>query len=93
MPLQLAFALLLRECLPGLLRPAQVFDPAFEGVDVALLRRLDMHVMEENEGGQRLAHVPTLFYMPHCEVRRVEAAHVVFCLPHREVRREASQSC
>ena len=30
-------------------------------------------VLDEDEGGRRVAHVPTLFYLPHCEDTLTEA--------------------
>lgn len=69
--MQLALALLLREHLPGLAGPPETYDPAFSDVDRALLAALGVHVIEVNEGGARAVSEPTLFYLPHCEVRRM----------------------
>ena len=41
---QLAFALLLRECMPGLRSPVQAFDPVFSPVDRLLLKSFDIQV-------------------------------------------------
>jgi len=65
---QLALALLLRELLPGLAGPPQLFDPAFTDVDSAVLRALGMEVIREDERGARAVEAPTLFYLPHLEV-------------------------
>lgn len=67
--MQLALALLIRDLLPGLKQPPLLFDPAFSDVDVLLLQHLGLERITVNEQGRRPAHVPTLFYMPHCEVR------------------------
>ncbi|KAI8471053.1 MAG: hypothetical protein J3K34DRAFT_458516 [Monoraphidium minutum] len=64
---QLALALLLRDLLPGLAAPPQLFDPAFSEADAALIARLGLALIPENEGGARSAAEPTLFYLPHCE--------------------------
>jgi hypothetical protein len=63
-------ATLLQQLLPGLAAPPQLYDPAFSELDSALLRHLGMAVLERDEGGQRAVDTPTLFYLPHCEVRR-----------------------
>lgn len=67
--LQLALALLLRDHLPCLAGPPEAFDPAFTEVDAALLSQLGVTPMSVNEGGARSVSEPTLFYLPHCEVR------------------------
>jgi hypothetical protein len=67
---QLALASLLADMLPGLAARPQLFDPAFSELDTALLPRLGMEVIPVDEGGGRAAEAPTLFYLPHCEVRR-----------------------
>jgi hypothetical protein len=67
---QLAYASILKDLLPGLAAPPQLFDPAFSKLDAALLPRLGMAVIPEDERGGRAAEAPTLFYLPHCEVGR-----------------------
>lgn len=74
--LQLALATLLAGLVaaPGRQGPAppppQLYDPAFSSLDRQLLARLGMEVIEQDERGARRATSPTLFYLPHCEVRR-----------------------
>ncbi|CAL5224764.1 g7503 [Coccomyxa viridis] len=63
---QLGFALLLAELLPGLTEPLSTYDPAFDDVDKALLSNLGVAVHATDEQCARVAHEPTLFYMPHC---------------------------
>jgi hypothetical protein len=70
---QLALALLLRDLLPGLSSPPQLFDPAFSATDAALIAALGCQVIATNEGGARVAEEQTLFYLPHCEVSRHRA--------------------
>lgn len=68
-PTQLALATLLQQLLPGLASPPQLYDPAFSPLDAALLQHLGMEVVGRDEGGRRPVDEPTLFYLPHCEVR------------------------
>lgn len=62
--------LLLRELLPGLQGPPQLYDPALSDVDrLLLLPQLGLSVISSNEEGRRCVEGrPTLFFLPHCEV-------------------------
>ncbi|KRX85308.1 39S ribosomal protein L2, mitochondrial [Trichinella sp. T6] len=44
-----------------------IFDPIFSDVEKNILVSKGWTLIAENERGLRLASVPTLFYMPHCE--------------------------
>lgn len=67
--LQLALVLLLRRLLPGLTAAPALYDPAFTPLDAQLLAALGLALIPLNEQGRRPAAAPTLFYLPHCEVR------------------------
>ncbi|KAG2440403.1 hypothetical protein HYH02_010291 [Chlamydomonas schloesseri] len=45
----------------------QLYDPAFDDVDVMALGKLGLQVIAVNEGGARRVSEPTFFYLPHCE--------------------------
>lgn len=65
---QCALALRLAALLqPRLASPPEAFDPVFTGLDRSVLQALGIAVLQEDEGGARVAGVPTLFYLPHCE--------------------------
>lgn len=67
--LQLAMVLLLRELLPGLQQPPQLYDPAFSELDTKLLQQMGLRVITVNEEGRRsIGRQQTLFFLPHCEV-------------------------
>lgn len=69
--LQLAMVLLLRELLPGLQQPPQLYDPAFSQLDTLLLQQMGLGVIAVNEEGRRsIGGQQTLFFLPHCEVRQ-----------------------
>jgi hypothetical protein len=70
---QLALILALRDMLPGLASPPQLYDPAFTPTDAALLAALGLALIPVDERGARAAEGPTLFYLPHCEARRGRA--------------------
>jgi hypothetical protein len=61
-------ALLLRDMLPPLASPPELFDPAFSDVDRAIMQSLQLNPIQVNESGARSVAVPTLFYLPHLEV-------------------------
>ncbi|NXX76456.1 SRR1L protein, partial [Urocolius indicus] len=65
--LQLAFLLLLLEELrvpPG---SCSLFDPAFSALEVAVLQRLGLRLLPDNEEGKHgVEGSATLFYMVHC---------------------------
>ncbi|KAL4854511.1 Protein ROOT INITIATION DEFECTIVE 3 [Chlorella vulgaris] len=63
---QLAAAQLLAAMLP-LAAAAEAYDPVFTALDRAALLHCGIEVIAHDEGGRRLAHTPTLFFMPHCE--------------------------
>ncbi|KAK9836996.1 hypothetical protein WJX81_005405 [Elliptochloris bilobata] len=65
---QLALALLLAARLPALRRPIEAYDPVFTELDRAVLADLEVQMLDADEQGRRVAAVPTLFYLPHCEV-------------------------
>lgn len=66
---QLSLALLLRDMLPNLATNPELFDPAFSDMDRMIMKALDLNAIEINESGARPVTSPTLFYLPHCEVR------------------------
>lgn len=44
-----------------------MYDPLFSPLEIAVLNRLGVAVLSENEEGKRsVAGEPTLFYMVHC---------------------------
>lgn len=64
---QLALALLLKDLLPGLAAPPELYDPAFSELDRALLARLGLELIAKDEQGARAVEEPTLFFLPHLE--------------------------
>uniref|UniRef100_G1SQP7 SRR1 domain containing n=1 Tax=Oryctolagus cuniculus TaxID=9986 RepID=G1SQP7_RABIT len=64
---QLAFLLLLLEKCQIPRSHCWVYDPLFSPLEIAVLNRLGVAVLSENEEGKRsVAGEPTLFYMVHC---------------------------
>ncbi|KAG2446268.1 hypothetical protein HXX76_000857 [Chlamydomonas incerta] len=45
----------------------ELYDPAFDDVDMLALQKLGLQVIAVNEDGARRVSEPTLFYLPHCE--------------------------
>ncbi|KAG0496015.1 hypothetical protein HPP92_000706 [Vanilla planifolia] len=67
--LQLALAILLMQELGVRVAGSiEVFDPILSSVECAVVAALGCTVVSVDEGGRREATVPTLFYMPHCEL-------------------------
>ena len=64
---QAALASLLPGLLPALSSPPEAYDPVFGPLDAAVLPLLGLSLTALNEEGRRVAHQPTLFFMPHCE--------------------------
>ncbi|XP_031498468.1 protein SENSITIVITY TO RED LIGHT REDUCED 1 [Nymphaea colorata] len=64
--LQFAFAVLLRRAL-GFVAGIEVFDPVISPVESKVMESFDFSMIPTDEQGRRVAHEPTLFFMPHCE--------------------------
>jgi len=69
---QVALASLLAGLLPALTSPPEAYDPVFTPLDEAVLPRCGLTITAHNEEGKRVATLPTLFFMPHCEVELTE---------------------
>ncbi|KAF8188379.1 SRR1-domain-containing protein [Pholiota molesta] len=50
-----------------------VYDPVFTADDLALLAELQMHVLPENRSTHYALEVPTLCFMPHCDIELYDA--------------------
>lgn len=45
---------------------ALYYDPVFRETEKKLIKRLNGTIINEDRAGKHEAHVPTLFYLPHC---------------------------
>ncbi|CAN6466300.1 unnamed protein product [Victoria cruziana] len=64
--LQFAFAVLLRRAM-GFVAGIEVFDPIISAVESKVIESFDCSMIPTDEEGRRVAHEPTIFFMPHCE--------------------------
>ncbi|XP_020276426.1 protein SENSITIVITY TO RED LIGHT REDUCED 1 [Asparagus officinalis] len=67
--LQLSLALLILDRLKPQISSIEVFDPIISTAEQAVIEQLGVAVMGVDERGRREVKVPTLFFMPHCEVQ------------------------
>lgn len=67
--LQLGLALLIYEHFKSQISSVEVFDPVISANECTVIEGLGFKVMRVDENGRREVQVPTLFFMPHCEVQ------------------------
>jgi len=50
-----------------------VYDPVFSEEDLALFTKLKIQVLEENKNGVHPISVPTICFLPHCDLQLYES--------------------
>lgn len=65
---QIALAMLLKQKYESLFNKVLVYDPVLSDLEFRVLTTLGCAPICHDENGSRRVHVPTVFYMPHCEV-------------------------
>jgi hypothetical protein len=65
---QAALMIQLSVLMPNLRSPPESYDPVYTSLDKVVLSSLGTRVLAIDQRGERVAHEPTFFYMPHCEI-------------------------
>lgn len=65
---QAALMIQLAGMMPNLMSLPESYDPVYTTLDKSVLNLIGTRVLEIDQGGERVAEVPTFFYMPHCEI-------------------------
>jgi hypothetical protein len=65
---QAALMIQLSDLMPNLQSLPESYDPVYTSLDKVVLSSLGTRVLAIDQRGERVAHEPTFFYMPHCEI-------------------------